>query len=72
MVCAILMTLCRDQICGVLAIVFAAITMSKEHEPMEQECSLRYAWTTMGIGLAITVVLVILYFLFIGAMASTY
>lgn len=72
LVCAILMTLCCNQICGILAVVFAAIAMSKTYEPAEQERFLRYAWTTMGIGLAITVVLVILYFLFIGAMVSTY
>ncbi|MFE9639157.1 hypothetical protein ACFYOC_09065 [Nocardiopsis alba] len=66
---SILMTLCCNQICGIIAIVFSVLAMTKEHEPAEQERFVRYAWRTMGIGLAITVGLVILYFLFGSALA---
>lgn len=70
LVAAILMTLCCNQICGIIAIVFSAIAMSRDSQPAEQERFIRYAWTTMAIGLALTVILVILYFLFVGSVSA--
>ncbi|WP_017581493.1 hypothetical protein [Nocardiopsis valliformis] len=69
LIAAIFMTLCCNQICGIIAIVFSAIAMSKESEPGEQDRFVGYAWTTMGIGLAISVVLVLFYFLFLGSIS---
>ena len=68
LIAAILMTLCCNQICGVIAIVFSAIAMGN-NDPYEQERYVRYAWTTMKIGLAIMVVVAVLYFLLIGGLA---
>jgi uncharacterized membrane protein len=50
-----------NQICGIIAIVFAVVAMGKEG--YEQDRFVGHAWTTMGIGLVISLVLILLYVL---------
>lgn len=69
LIASILMTLCCNQICGIIAIVFSVMAMTSNH-PFDQERYIRYAWTTMKIGLAIMVGIVILYVLFMGIASS--
>ncbi|MBR8741696.1 hypothetical protein [Nocardiopsis sp. MG754419] len=69
LVMSILMTLCCNQICGIIAIVFSVIAMGKDGAPAEQDRYIGYAWTTMGIGLALSVLLFFGYILFFSGLS---
>lgn len=65
LVLGILMTLCCNQVCGILAIVFAAVAMGKDNEPSEQVRFVRYANISLVVGIIIPIVAVVLYVLFV-------
>lgn len=64
----ILMTLCCNTVCGILAIVFAAMAMNAT--PEDQDRYVHYAWNSIIVGVIVTVVLLLLY-LMLGGFTST-
>ncbi|WP_017601308.1 CD225/dispanin family protein [Nocardiopsis lucentensis] len=56
------MTLCCNQICGIIAIVFSVVAMGKD-DWAERDRFIGHAWTTMTIGLVISLVFLVIYFL---------
>ncbi|MDS1270206.1 hypothetical protein RIF23_07855 [Lipingzhangella sp. LS1_29] len=65
LVLGILMSLCCNQICGIIAIVFAALAMGKPDQPTEQARFVRYANISMLIGIGMWVVILVVYLLLV-------
>lgn len=66
LICSIIMIPCCNPLCGIIALVFSALAMGKPPGP-EQDQFLRYAWNTMGIGLALSVISGLVYLAFLGS-----
>jgi hypothetical protein len=55
---------------NIIGIVFAAIALSKDREPEEMERMTRWSWISTGIHVAVGVVLVVLWLIFVVWMES--